>query len=193
MAADFQSLLSHGLYAGVFLAPFVQEDMAFIGTAALSAGGHGSSWLLFLVVVLGTTGSDTWKYWAGRAAHVSPWAARLAARPTVMRARDAVVNRLFLTILIARFVPGTRIPLFVAAGVFRAPFGLFLAYVVGSAVAYAAVAFVLLHLLGAAAGEAAAHLAPVVAGAAVAVIVAAGVVRHRLRRRRAAARGGAPG
>jgi membrane protein DedA with SNARE-associated domain len=179
MAASFDSLLTHGLYAGVFIAPFVQEDAAFIGTAALSAGGHGTAWMLFAVLIVGTTCSDVWKYWAGGAAHLHPWTARMAAKPAVQKARETVVTRLFLAMLVARFVPGTRIPLYVAAGVFRAPFARFLAYVVITAIAYGAAAFALLHLLGAAAGEAAAHYAAPVALAAVTAILLVSWLRHR--------------
>jgi membrane protein DedA with SNARE-associated domain len=181
MAASFADLMTHGLYAGVFIAPFVQEDAAFIGTAALSAGGHGISWLLFAVLIIGTTCSDVWKYWAGRAAHLHPWTARMAARPAVQKARETVVTRLFLAMLVARFVPGTRIPLYVAAGVFHAPFPRFFFYVVTTAIAYGAAAFALLHLLGAAAGEAAAHYAAPVAIGAVVAILAISWLRTRLR------------
>jgi membrane protein DedA with SNARE-associated domain len=182
LAADPFPLLEHGLYMGVLLAPFVQEDAAVFGAAAASVSGAGNPVALFAVLVLGITGSDTWKYWAGRLAHLHPWAARMAAKPAVAKARDTVVKRLFLAMLIARFVPGTRIPLYVAAGVFKAPFWTFFVYVVLTAIAYAVLAFSLLHLLGKAAGEAAAHVAAPVAIVVVASLLLAGWVRNRLRR-----------
>jgi membrane protein DedA with SNARE-associated domain len=182
MADPMPQMFEHGLYLGVFLAPFVQEDAAMIGTAAASVTGAGNSWLLFAILVVGTTCSDTWKYWAGRAAHLNAWAARMAAKPAVTRAREAVVSRLFLTMLVARFVPGTRIPLYVAAGVFKAPFWRFFIYVITTAIAYAAVAFALLHLVGAAAGEAVAHYAPVVAVALVVLVLGFSWWRSRQQR-----------
>lgn len=187
MADLLPQMYEHGLYLGVFVAPFVQEDAAMIGAAAASASGAGNSVLLFLILVIGTTCSDTWKYWAGRAAHLSPWAARIAAKPAVTRAQSAVVKRLFLTMLVARFVPGTRIPLYVAAGVFKAPFWRFFVYVVVTAIAYAAVAFSLLHLVGAAAGEAAAHYAPVIAVVMVLAVIGISWWRGRQARKAEAA------
>jgi len=172
-------LLALGLYAGVFFAPFVQEDAAVIGAAAASASGAGNPIVLFLALVLGLAASDIWKYWLGRLAHTHAWARKFAEKPAVAKARDGVLNRLGLTLLVARFVPGTRIPLYVASGVFQAPVIKFTAYVVATGVLYAGLAFALFHLLGKAAGDYAPQAAIIAALLVVVIVVSIVVVQSR--------------
>jgi membrane protein DedA with SNARE-associated domain len=133
------------VYIGAFLGPFVQEDAAVLGaaTAAVSMGVKSAG--LFAAVLTGLIASDAWKYWAGRLAHRSRRASKWVADPRVQAARERVLSRLGVTLLVARFVPGTRIPLYVACGVFKAPFWRFFVYVALSAALYVGLAFALFH------------------------------------------------
>lgn len=172
-----------GLYLGFLIAPFIQEDAAVVGAAAASSAGGGDSLWLFAAILAGLTLSDLWKYWAGRAARTHRWARRYAEKPSVLAVRERIVNRLGLTLLTVRFVPGTRIPFYVASGFFKAPFALFAVFVTLSAALYVAVAFVLFHLLGMALGEQVKQLLPVAA-----ILLVLGLVAwHGFRRRGAAA------
>ena len=65
--------------------------------------------------------------------------------------------------MIARFVPGTRIPLYIAAGFFQASFAKFSIFIFVSALIYIAIAFGLFTLLGEVAGEEAKKYLPIVA------------------------------
>jgi len=141
------------LYALVLLAPFVQEDAAVVGAGAASAAGAGETALLFSAVLPGLSLSDIWKYGAGRLARTRGWAQRFADKPAVVDAREKVVRRLGVSLLAVRFVPGTRIPFYVASGFFAAPVWKFLLFLVISGVAYVGVAFGLFHAIGEAAGE----------------------------------------
>lgn len=179
MDSNTAILLGLGLYTGVFLAPFVQEDAAVIGAAAASVSGTGNPVLLFVALVLGLAASDIWKYWLGRLAHTHAWARKFAEKPAVAKARDSVLNRLGLTLLVARFVPGTRIPLYVASGVFQAPVVKFTAYVVGTGILYSGLAFALFHVLGKAAGEYAPKAAIIAAVLIVAVVVSVVLLQSR--------------
>ncbi|MEL7480776.1 MAG: hypothetical protein AAGJ29_04390 [Pseudomonadota bacterium] len=160
-----------GVYVFVALTPFVQEDTAIISAAAASAAGAGDSTLLYVSLLIGLSASDLWKYWLGRAAHYNAWGRAAAAKPAVQAAREKVVNRLGLSLVVARFVPGTRIPLYIASGFFHAPFAKVAIFVVGSAMLYAAIAFSLFHLLGDMAGEQIHQYAPVVAISLVVCVV----------------------
>ena len=86
-----------------------------------------------------------------------------AEGPRVLKAKDSIVHNLGKSIMIARFVPGTRIPLYIAAGFFQASFIKFTAFIFISALIYIGIAFGLFNLLGEVAGEEAKKYLPIVA------------------------------
>ena len=65
--------------------------------------------------------------------------------------------------MIARFIPGTRIPLYIAAGFFQASFLKFSIFIFVSALIYIGIAFALFNALGEVAGEEAKKYLPIVA------------------------------
>jgi membrane protein DedA with SNARE-associated domain len=172
-------LMALGLYGGVMLAPFVQEDAAVIGAAAAAAAGTGEPILLFLALVVGLSASDVWKYWLGRLARTNAWARKFTEKPGVAKAKNGVLNRLGLTLLVARFVPGTRIPLYIASGVFEAPALKFTAYVIATGILYAGLAFALFQTLGKAAGEHAGQAAAIAAVVVGVTVLTVSFVRGR--------------
>ena len=89
----------------VFAGPFVQEDAAVIGAATAAMSGHTNPAHVFVAALLGLIASDTWKYWLGRAAQAHPWAAKYIADPRVAGARNKVLDRTGIALLVARFVP----------------------------------------------------------------------------------------
>lgn len=120
--------------------------------SAAAAGSHQTVGLL-LATWIGLTVSDGWKYWAGRLAHRIPAAARMAASPRVVAARESVLKRLAITIIVARFVPGTRIPLNIACGLFHVPFAPYISLIITSAAIYIGLAYGLFLALGELLGE----------------------------------------
>ncbi len=153
-----------GVYFLLLIAPFMQEDAAVVGAASLSLGGlGGNSVALFVAVGLGLTVSVLWKYWLGRAARTRKWAQRFAAKPAVEKAQALVTDRLGVSMIVARFVPGTRIPLYVAAGFFKAPWWAYAGWGAVSVALYIGAIFALFHVVGAVAGEAASIWLPAVA------------------------------
>lgn len=170
------------VYAGLFFAPFVQEDAAVFGAAGASAMGLASPVGAYLAALAGLTASDVWKYWAGRYASTHAWAKRLIAKPGVCAARDRVLGNLAKTMFAARFIPGTRVPLYLAAGAFGAPFWPFLAYIVLSGALYIGAAFALVKGLGALVGREAAMWLPAAAIGAALIYVAARWLMRRERR-----------
>lgn len=170
-------------YPLILIAPFVQEDTAVVGAATYSMSASANPWLCFIFLVVGITASDLWKYWIGRAAHVFAWTRRTAERPAVLAAKQRVLNSLVTTLLIARFVPGTRIPLFIAAGLFKAPVKRVAAIISVSAFVYAAVVFAIFHGLGRILGEKYEHLIPYFALGIVASVLLFQLIRALLARR----------
>lgn len=172
------------LYLGLFLLPFVQEDAAVVAGATASVSGMGPTEYLFAAVLAGLIASDVWKYWAGWLARRYPWAHRFAEKPGVVAAGRLVNNALLKTLLIARFVPGTRIPTYVACGFFRAPYVKFCFYVAMTALSYVGVVFLLFHAVGAVAGERAKYWLPAIALAALAAYLTKLLVQRKRTRER---------
>ena len=150
-------------YLCALIGPFIQEDAAVLGAASASVSGMGTPMGMFIAITIGLTVSDLWKYWLGRAAITQPWAKKHAESPRILKAQDSIVHNLGKSIMIARFIPGTRIPLYIAAGFFKASFLKFTAFIFLSALIYIAIAFGLFHLLGEVAGEEAKKYLPIVA------------------------------
>ena len=177
----YEAIAPHmpGIYACLFLAPFVQEDTAVIASASLSLAAMGDGQLLFTVTTLGLIASDLWKYWLGRAARTQAWAHKFAEKRSVAKAEALVVKRLGATLMTARFVPGTRIPLYIASGYFKASWPRFAFWVSMSAITYVAVIFALFHAIGAVAGEQAKLWLPAVAVGLLALVLLTVYVRQR--------------
>lgn len=182
MLSDWASAYPWGVYALVAIAPFIQEDTAILSAAAASAAGAGSTQLLFITLIIGLSISDLWKYWLGRAAHTHEYGRKVAARPGVQTARDSVINRLGISLVTARFVPGTRIPLYIACGFFKAPFAKVAFFVIISAIIYASIAFILFHKIGEMAGEKLHLYAPIVAICVVAFFICLLIITARRRK-----------
>ncbi|MBS0384706.1 MAG: hypothetical protein JSS00_05085 [Proteobacteria bacterium] len=192
---DFTHLVSTlpwGIYLLIVITPFIQEDTAVVGAATASLSG-ADPLACYLLLVFGISCSDLFKYWIGRAAHVFGWTRRMTQRADVLAARERVLKRLGLTLAIARFVPGTRIPLFIASGLFHAPFTRVAAYVIGSAFVYAGVISALFNALGAALGDEARQKLPFAALGIVILVMAVQFARSALARRAAMRLSLAPG
>jgi len=101
-------------YLCALIGPFIQEDVAVLAAASASVSGIGTPLWMFIAVTIGLTVSDLWKYWLGRAAISQPWAKKHAQNPRILKMQESIVHNLGKSIMIARFIPGTRIPLYIA-------------------------------------------------------------------------------
>ncbi len=151
------------LYAVIFLTPFWQEDVAVIGAATASLAGVAPTEFIVVAIMCGLVASDGWKYWIGRLARRYEWAHKFAEKPGVSIAGDLVRKEFVQTMLTARFVPGTRIPTYVACGFFKAHYGKYLIVLVLTAALYVGITFGLFHTVGAVIGEKAKFWLPVIA------------------------------
>lgn len=151
------------LYLSIFILPFIQEDAAVIGAATASITGAGETSIILIVIFLGLLGSDAWKYWMGRLARRYEWAHKFAEKPGVSIAGDLVRKEFIQTMMTARFVPGTRIPTYIACGFFKANYAKYIVVLGITAIMYLAVMFGLFHTVGAVAGEKAKFWLPIIA------------------------------
>ncbi len=167
------------LYAAIFALPFVQEDVAVIAAATASLAGAGVTAVLFVVILAGLTCSDIWKYWVGWFARHHSWAHKFAEKPGVSVAGKLVRDELYQTLITARFVPGTRIPTYIACGFFESPYLRFVLYVISTAFLYVVITFSLFHLAGEVVGERATFYMPFIAVTIVASYILLRWLRHR--------------
>ena len=182
MAFDADAILTmsgFALYASLFALPFIQEDVAVIAAATASLVSVEPVMLIFLVILAGLTASDVWKYWLGYFARRHAWAHRFAEKPGVSVAGDLVKDELGKTLFMARFVPGTRIPTYLACGFFKINYLKFVLLVILTAFCYVSVSFALFHTVGAVAGEQAKYWLPFIAIAIVGSYVGLRWYRHK--------------
>jgi len=137
------------VYICSLIAPFIQEDIAVIGAVTAILTKMGNPFGLFAAISVGLILSDLWKYWLGRAAITQDWA--------------RLDKNMFKTIFISRFLPGARIPLYIAAGFFKIPFSKFAASICVTAIFYIGLIYCLFLGLGEIAGERLKTYLPVVA------------------------------
>lgn len=151
------------LFGALFLTPFLQEDFGVILAATASLAGAAPTAFLAAAILTGLVASDAWKYWMGRLARRYEWAHKFAEKPGVSIAGDLIRKEFLQTMLTARFVPGTRIPTYIAAGFFKANYVKYIMTLVLTASLYIVVVFTLFHTVGAVAGEEAIFWLPFVA------------------------------
>jgi membrane protein DedA with SNARE-associated domain len=172
-----------GIYLCLLVAPFIQEDAAVIGAASASTIGMGDPLLLFIAIIVGLSASDLWKYWAGRAARTYHWAEKFAQKEGVLAAKEKVLKRLGHTLMAVRFIPGTRIPTYVASGFFKAPFGSFALWVVLSGIVYIGLTFGLFHALGEVGGAKVKAIVPLIAISLVVLVLAGQFILKKIRKK----------
>lgn len=151
------------LYWSVFIGPFVQEDAAVLYAASLSITNMERTAPLFFVIWLGLCASDFWKYWIGWAALRNERARAFTEKKHVADLKDKVIQHAFTTLMLARFVPLTRIPAYVACGLFGVNYLKYCLIIAFTAFLYVSAVFATFHLLGAVLGEQLKWILPIIA------------------------------
>jgi membrane protein DedA with SNARE-associated domain len=108
---------------GLAIGTFVSEDASLASAAGLARVGVVSPLAAGVAVALGIWAGDLALFFAGRFASrwrpLARWVDR-RWRPTELQAMAARLERgAGLAIMLSRMVPGSRLPLYVAAGVMR--------------------------------------------------------------------------
>ena len=136
----------------IILLSFISEDAATI-SSALSIFGGPISWPLgfaacFAGIWLGDLGLYSLARYAGKNVLGSRWLARLADPVTITRCEKTFAQNSAFALIASRFVPGTRLPTYVAAGLFAIPAGRFALITAIGALLWISVFFALTKLLG---------------------------------------------
>lgn len=134
----FHDWLPAAQAATLGLLTFVQEDVPTVSAALLAAAGNLTWQAGFLGVFLGIWIGDALLYLlargVGRPLLQRSWAKRFLNPAAVARSEQWFAEKGTWLLLSSRFVPGTRLPTYLAAGFLRLPFGKFL-LITGTAVA----------------------------------------------------------
>ncbi len=117
------------LALSIFLFSFAYEDGATLLAATLGAAGRLDVRLGFVSAFLGIWVGDMGLYLlgssVGRRATTSRWLRRFISTDSLGKAESWFAKRGLLTIVMSRFLPGSRLPLYVAAGALKLPAKLF--------------------------------------------------------------------
>lgn len=151
------------LYLSVLFGPFVQEDAAVVFAASLSVTKTADTALLAVLITIGLFLSDIWKYWIGWAAMKNKGGKAFAEKKHIADLKEKVLQYPLITLLTGRFIPLTRIPIYVACGYFGVSYLKFCFYIALTAILYVAVIFTLFHALGSLLGEKLIFVLPVIA------------------------------
>lgn len=108
------------------LGAFISEDITLITLSTLKASGKIDPMVYFIGAIVGIVLSDVFLYTVGRF-----WASKKKSFLWINFERlkdkvDEYKGSKFLFIFFARFIPGTRFPTYVSAGITKYPFYLFL-------------------------------------------------------------------
>src|SRR5204862_1071289 len=136
----------------IILLSFVSEDAATI-SSALSIFGGPISWPLGFVscfggIWLGDLGLYSLARYAVKNVLHSRWLARLADPATITRCEKTFAQNSTFTLIATRFIPGTRLPTYLAAGLFAMPARRFALITAIGALLWISVFFALTKLLG---------------------------------------------
>jgi membrane protein DedA with SNARE-associated domain len=117
------------LASSIFFATFIYEDGATLLAATLSASGRLDPGIGLLVTFLGVWLGDLGLYGLGsslgRHTTHSRWLKKYLKPESLAKAEDWFARRGSLALVMSRAIPGSRLPLYVAAGALRFPVRLF--------------------------------------------------------------------
>src|SRR5262249_51907307 len=136
----------------IVLLGFISEDAATI-SSALSLFGGPITWPLgfaacFAGIWLGDLGLYSLARFFGKPVLKSRWIARVAGAAAIERCQKTFTERGSLALFASRFVPGTRLPTYLAAGLLSMPVGRFALVTALAALLWIGGIFAIAKLLG---------------------------------------------
>jgi membrane protein DedA with SNARE-associated domain len=114
------------LAVGLFLLPFIHEDVAIVAATLLLQDASVSSTVVVPSLFSGMVASDAAFYGLGVFAARLPWTQKVMARPGLDAVAGALEKRILETMLLVRLVPGLLLPCFMTFGARRFCFRSFL-------------------------------------------------------------------
>ena len=136
----------------IVLATHLSEDLTCISAGILAGQNYISVYLAFIACTVGILVADSLLYfigrWAGRPA-LQKWPLRWWIKPkAVDKAAHWFEARGSFVVILSRFLPGSRVPVFVSAGILAMPFAKFFWLIFFSSLVWTPVRIGLAMLLG---------------------------------------------
>ena len=155
MYGDISELINKDPFTQIFaiiIGTFFSEDLTCIGSAWLSADGRLSLWVAwfgcFAGIWLGDAGLYIMARWAGRPFTEKWLPEKWSKGDSISQAESWIQHKGSKCLWITRFIPGTRLPTYLAAGYLRMNLSLFLLMTGLACLVWTALLFWLAHRIG---------------------------------------------
>lgn len=140
---------SPGLLAlSILVSTFFLEDVAIGYAGFLAAAGAISIPLAFVALFFGVYTGDLGLYFLGVAARHYERARRYIGEDRLAGARRWLDRRAILTLIIARVLPGSRLPIYAAGGYLQLPFRIFASTTAATSLSWTALLFMGSYVFG---------------------------------------------
>lgn len=136
------------LAALIVLATFILEDAATIAAALLAAEGYIDPTLGLSALYFGIVVGDLALYGLGRYASGHPRAVRWIGQKRIKRGRAWMHDRLAPALIGARFLPGMRLPTYIASGFLKVSFFRFSMIAIAATAAWTGIFYLLIFRYG---------------------------------------------
>ncbi len=138
------------LFLGIMLLTFLLEDAVALASGLLASQMLIDPAVALSALVVGTVVGDLGLYAIGRYAAETRLGRRLGSARGVSHATEWLASRSCVAVAAARFVPGLRLPVYLAGGYAALPFGRFAAIVAATCLLWTPGIFFLAHSAGSA-------------------------------------------
>lgn len=132
----------------IILSTFILEDAAMVGAGVLAADGVIGVWTAALSLFAGIVLGDFWLYGMGRLAITHPTIRRWVEHARVAPLKGWLDDQLFSAVTATRFLPGMRLPTYLACGFFALPFKRFAVAVVSGSLLWVPLLFGAAYFFG---------------------------------------------
>ena len=130
------------LQAGaIILGTFILEDAATVLAAMQADSGSISVTVALASLYAGIVLGDLGLYGLGRLSATLPWVARVLPPQRTEAVGDWLRHRLFLVVIVSRFLPGLRLPTYTTCGFVRANLRQFALAVIAATVCWTSLLF----------------------------------------------------
>lgn len=137
-----------GTAFAIILATFILEDATTVAVGVMAADRLVPAPLALISLATGIALGDFGLYGIGRLAVSYPRLKRWMESEKLRPIRNWLDKRLYSTVIAARFLPGARLPTYVACGFFAVSFSRFATPVVGATIAWSSLLFACSYFFG---------------------------------------------
>lgn len=141
---------AHSGYLPLFIAlgSMLLEDVSVVFAGVMAADRYISPLVAVPAVIFGVAVTDFLFYGIGSYARTHPWLQSFVEHERAAPFKNWIHDELLTTVLTARFLPGFRLPIFLACGFFGVPWKRFAPIVFISDVLWSVVLFTIAYLFG---------------------------------------------